>query len=104
MSGLLRRKVPAFRDDYGVVLTNLHEKSEDCVANGCVIHAPSKHRMLKWKLLWRSDRRMFERTCPCGVGHPDPDWLAWRLRTDGEEARYEGVHGCCGCCRVEVSK
>lgn len=39
-----------------------------------------------------------ERICPCGVGHPDPDHLAY-VRTKSEmKADWQAVHGCCGCC------
>ncbi len=31
-----------------------------------------------------------ERTCAHGIGHPDPDSLAW--------LGCEGIHGCDGCC------
>jgi hypothetical protein len=39
---------------------------------------------------------MMERICPCGVGHPDPDDLAFKKRMGMDDS--EGIHGCCGCC------
>jgi hypothetical protein len=37
----------------------------------------------------------FERICPHGIGHPDPDDMAY-WKSIGEESM--GVHGCDGCC------
>jgi hypothetical protein len=58
--------------------------------------------MQEWPIIIRMDRRaLAERECVHGVGHPDPDSLAWLARTygqDEEEAFYEGIHGCDGCC------
>jgi hypothetical protein len=40
-----------------------------------------------------------ERVCVHGVGHPDPDHLAFIEREFGELfARVEAVHKCDGCC------
>lgn len=77
----------------GLNLVNVHDESE-CVAP-CVIHAPTDHHMRGWQLIWRSDRQIFERICPHGVGHPDPDQFAY---WDREGLEFEGVHGCDGCC------
>lgn len=85
---------PGFTDDYGQNLYRLHDPAE-CAGRACVIHHPSDHHMRGFKLLWRSDRRIFERMCEHGVGHPDPDDLAWHV-SQGRE--HEGVHGCDGCC------
>lgn len=79
------------------ILHNVH-KPEDCAGRPCVIHNPSDHHMRKWPLHWRDDRMIFERLCPHGIGHPDPDSLYHeRLAADGDE-QYVGVHGCDGCC------
>jgi hypothetical protein len=43
----------------------------------CVIHSPSDHSMRDWPLNWRSDTGVMERFCPHGVGHPDPDHMAY---------------------------
>lgn len=75
-----------FVDSYGVRMV-VHREA-DCLVTPCTIHSPSEHHMRGWPLLWRGDRRIFERTCPHGVGHPDPD-----------DIFDEGVHGCDGCCR-----
>jgi hypothetical protein len=51
---------------------------------------------------------MYERTCPHGIGHPDPDSAAWAERAvknnpglyqnDTSDGRYVWTHGCDGCC------
>ena len=74
----------------------VHEK-EDCEGDNCCIHNPSDHIMKDWPTHWRDDRALMERICKCGVGHPDPDDLAFKKR-QGMDIRIEGVHGCCGCC------
>ena len=61
---------------------------DDCQGRPCAVHHPSGHRMADWPQVWRADRRITERTCPHGVGHPDPD--------DPAAGR---VHGCDGCCK-----
>ena len=60
----------------------------------CCIHAPSDHPLAGAPLHWRHDRRIFERICAHGIGHPDPDD---RARNGGD-----GIHGCDGCCRIEL--
>jgi hypothetical protein len=70
----------------GEKLRNVH-REDQCAGDLCPIHNPSKHRMVEFPQHWRSDRRIIERICPHGIGHPDPD------------GRYEDtVHGCDGCC------
>lgn len=76
----------------------VHSEKPDCHEFNCVIHNPSKHAMNTFPLHWRGDRGLMERICPHGVGHPDPDDIAFKLRTRGESASYESVHGCDGCC------
>jgi len=71
-----------------------------CEGQTCCIHNPSDHPMKHFPQLWRDDRGLMERTCPHGVGHPDPDDIDYKRRTRGAEyARYESIHGCDGCCR-----
>lgn len=72
----------------GVTLYDVHDGVE-CAGRPCVIHNQSQHHMLDWTLNWRSDRGIFERMCPHGIGHPDPD----------NQEGYNSVHGCDGCCR-----
>ena len=65
-----------------------------CVGRGCSVHHPSEHHMRAWPMVWRSWHGYFERTCPHGIGHPDPDDMTY-LKSVGRE---DGVHGCDGCC------
>ena len=53
--------------------------------------------MKDWPTHWRDDRGLMERLCQCGIGHPDPDDIAFKERM-GMDARVESIHGCCGCC------
>jgi hypothetical protein len=66
-------------------LRNVHAASV-CEGEHCVIHNPSDHHMRSWPLIWRGDRKMFERVCEHGIGHPDPDHP------------FDKTHGCDGCC------
>lgn len=90
-----------FTDAYGAQhegLMRTHEAG-DCAGEPCALHNPSDHHMRAWRLHWRADRRLMERLCPCGIGHPDPDHMAHVLRTRGAAAvAVEGIHGCCGHC------
>lgn len=82
----------------------VHRK-EDCVGKYCVIHNPSNHHMKDWPTNWRFDRQIMERICKCGVGHPDPDDLAFKKDMAEKFGRGDefdkGIHGCCGCCMKE---
>ena len=76
----------------------VHDKT-DCKGRHCVIHNPSDHHMKDWPTHWRGDRMLIERICPCGIGHPDPDDLAYKAKVLGKDAaETEAIHGCCGCC------
>jgi hypothetical protein len=79
-------------------LSNVHQ-SDQCVGHHCVIHDPSDHCMRTWPLHWRYDRMIFERICPHGVGHPDPDSLFYEEQQD-PAGEFVGSHGCDGCCRL----
>lgn len=61
----------------------------------CVVHNPVHHHMIGWPIVWRADTRLFERMCPCGVGHPDPSQFEYWESTD---QTWKMIHGCCGCC------
>lgn len=81
----------------------VHSKAA-CTGNFCVIHRPSVHAMSAFPTNWRRDTAMMERVCPHGIGHPDPDDLAFRRTTYMGGRRPEhvdalSVHGCDGCCR-----
>lgn len=78
--------------------TNQHitvHSAEDCRGPFCVIHNPSNHFMREFKTHWRNDRMLMERICPHGVGHPDPDHLAF---LPASKRQMESIHGCDGCC------
>lgn len=89
-----------FGDGLGeVALSNVHPDTA-CADGPCVIHNPSDHHMRGWSLLFRADKGLMERLCAHGVGHPDPDDMAWHA----SQARdWLGVHGCDGCCRTTNS-
>jgi len=75
---------------------NVHSQS-DCRGEVCPIHAPLDHHMLDWPMHWRSDRKIFERACPHGIGHPDPSDMATKSFLTADDGW--DVHGCDGCCR-----
>jgi hypothetical protein len=88
----------------GILLRNVHPYTQ-CqppeyikgLGRPCVIHAPTPHHMRLWPLNWRDDRGIFERICPHGIGHPDPDQIPY-WKSIGKES--ESIHGCDGCCHV----
>lgn len=73
-----------------------------CEGTYCCIHNPSNHPLNNLPLNWRADRHpsFMERICEHGVGHPDPDDLAYkrRLRPTMFAKLALGIHGCDGCC------
>ncbi len=96
------RLVPETTDDVleegTEVLVRVHPQAVCSTrSTPCVVHRPSSNHMSGWYLLWRSDRGIFERICPHGTGHPDPDQFGFWEETDQE---WQGVHGCDGCCSV----
>ena len=78
-------------------------KASACGGAACPIHHPSGHAMASWPMNLRLDywaNPLIERTCPHGVGHPDPDSVAFLLRADKRRSDW-GVHGCDGCCGAD---
>lgn len=77
-----------------------HSRSR-CAGDICSVHNPSDHPLKDAPRNWRSDRGLMERMCAHGIGHPDPDDLAYKRRTmdpqDYANHAY-GVHGCDSCC------
>lgn len=65
-----------------------------CEGEHCIFHNPSEHHMNTWPI-----SRGGERVCEHGIGHPDPDYLAWLNRIKPDNAG--GVHGCDLCCRPQ---
>lgn len=88
----------AIKLDNGQVLVNVHS-ADECYGRHCTIHNPSDHHMRDFGLYWRWDRHFFERICPHGIGHPDPDQVAyWETVLKPDEAMSQSIHGCDGCC------
>lgn len=84
--------------DGDIALVNVHG-SWLCEGRPCVIHHPSAHHLREWRLVWRDDKGVVtaERLCRHGVGHPDPDDLAYHLSVG---RGWLSVHGCDGCCNL----
>lgn len=83
------------------VLLMAHNDGLCADEKACCIHNPSDHPMVGFRRFWRGDRGLMERICPHGVGHPDPDALAYKQSVMSESAYKAGaydVHGCDGCC------
>lgn len=74
---------------------DVHRK--DMCSGNCCIHNPSDHHMKDFPTHWRDDRGLMERICKHGVGHPDPDDLAYKKKM-GMDIKVESVHGCCCFC------
>jgi hypothetical protein len=92
--GIFNEDSNTFTTPLGLVLGQIHDRSQ-CEGRPCVIHNQTDHNMRGWMLFFRVDRCIWERICPHGIGHPDPDDLAWHV----EQGRdHMGVHGCDGCC------
>lgn len=70
-----------------------------CAGEVCVFHNPMPHRLSQAPMNIRFDNgALVERICEHGVGHPDPDSVAYFVRRDPKNGKYMGVHGCDGCC------
>lgn len=64
----------------------------------CCIHAPSDHPLNHRPMATRPDRSwLVERICEHGVGHPDPDSVAFLDRQFCGSEDFT-THGCDGCC------
>lgn len=89
-------------EEFDMTPDDLFHRQQECEGQDrpCAIHSPS-HHMGEWNIVLRLDYGwpLVERTCPHGVGHPDPDSVAW-YETTQSEAFVDG-HGCDGCCRQE---
>lgn len=76
------------------LLERVHPR-EACIGRHCVLHNPSDHHMRSWPIQMRGTGLM-ERFCEHGIGHPDPDSVAYFTEELGLDGF--GVHGCDGCC------
>jgi hypothetical protein len=83
----------------GVRRIHTHSPTSCKNERACPVHRPSEHHMKDWPRLWRSDTSVLERTCPHGIGHPDPDQFEYWEKTGIDGCK---VHGCDGCCRLGV--
>lgn len=79
-----------------MIFHNVHDEDQ-CAGLPCVFHNRTEHHMSDWRLHWRGDRRLFERICAHGIGHPDPDQYDYWRETQQE---HQAIHGCDGCCAV----
>lgn len=84
----------------GQIIHGVHPE-DSCQGHACAVHSPSDHHMAGWAQNWRDDRKLMERICPWhGIGHPDPDHMAFLTSRVGPNiADGAGVHGCDGCCK-----
>lgn len=72
----------------------IHSKS--ACTGYCPFHNPSDHPLKDAEIHIRSDKDMLvERICEHGIGHDDPDSVAY-FHSKGK--MWAGVHGCDGCC------
>lgn len=78
-------------------LTIRYHSPDLCAGEWCVLHNPSDHHMVTWPKVLKMST-MIERQCPHGIGHPDPDSVAYFNRRWPEGRGYHGMHGCDGCC------
>lgn len=82
----------------GEILEGVHPRTA-CEGRYCCIHNPSDHVMYEFPLHFRNDNGLMERICPHGIGHPDPDALAYEEMVRPGSALARSIHGCDGCCR-----
>lgn len=82
--------------DTGDLLVRVHDPGT-CEGEPCEIHGPTDHHMRAWPVWWNSRQARFDRICPCGCGHPDPDQFAYWRELGCE---YRAWHACCisQCC------
>lgn len=77
-------------------------KRATCEGSYCAIHNPSDHPLKNARIVLRQGspfsskpHGFVERFCACGIGHSDPDSVAFY---DSIGYTGTGVHGCCGHC------
>lgn len=93
-------RMEQWKSDTGQIVI-VHDKA-NCEGESCCIHNPSDHHMKDWPLHWRDDAGKMERLCPHGIGHPDPDEMAFLERINADSLSHIGIHGCDGCCKPPV--
>mgnify|MGYP006345741253 CR=1 FL=1 len=73
----------------------------DCDDHPCAVHNhPSPHPLAEVTLNWRDDRKILERICEHGVGHPDYDAVQYQINRGDPHAVSNASHGCDGCCHA----
>lgn len=82
-----------YRTGTGQVL-EVHDQ-DLCAGQWCVIHRPKPGVWDRWPTFWRFDRRIMERICPHGIGHPAVEQFDHWRATD---QWWQATHGCDGCC------
>lgn len=94
---------PYFRPHPTAILET-HARGECTLNDWCVIHRPNP----AWdfgRLYWRDDRRIMERVCRHGVGHPAIEQVQyWFASMTALDAEVMGTHGCDGCCFIETER
>lgn len=76
---------------------NIH-KPEQCAGEPCPFHNPSEHALSGARMDIRATG-LVERECEHGIGHPDPDSVAYLNAHGATGAKGSwGVHTCDGCC------
>lgn len=75
-----------------------------CGGTFCALHNPSDHPLKDKNMTLRLDKfvPIVERRCDHGIGHPDPDSIAYfaSITEDEDVIRYIQMHGCDGCCHA----
>lgn len=87
---------PTFGAVTGRNIIAIHGRDR-CAGSPCPFHNPSDHPLRYRPIIVRLDKMaLVERLCEHGIGHDDPDSVAW-LHSRGQV--WAGIHGCDGCCR-----
>lgn len=79
------------------ILTGVHLVAQ-CSGHHCWVHNSSQHHMTTWPINWRYDTYTAQRLCPRGIGHPDPDDVAYNASIGMDVS----VHECDGCCAASA--
>lgn len=96
--GVLLPDLDTYVTGTGQILRAVHPP-ELCDGRPCVIHSQTEHSMRDFPTHFRSDTFLMERICPHGVGHPDPDDLAYQMLIGNAT---KSIHGCDGCCSRDL--
>lgn len=97
---LMHDRMETFVDGNGAEV-KVHPEGT-CAGQNCAIHNPSNHALKDAPLAWRADRKMMERVCVHGVGHPDPDDVSYNVVALGADEAVYSMHGCDGCCSPAI--